>query len=171
MVPSKSTKGSSTCWHVRGIPARFLCRGGIWMRTLFVSNVVPYPPNNGSSQRVYHLLRGVARASEVMLFCLMESEEQREHADSLREFCREVHFLPREMWGHGASRKLPKPLLWGRSALEYLHPTVPAILRWYESPIGKQFVARLCSESFDMIWAEKLPSMFLLPTPLNCRVL
>src|SRR5260370_40653442 len=108
-------KGSSTCWHVRVIPAQFPCRRGISMRTRFVSNVVPYPPNNGSNQRVYHLLRGVARASEVTLFCLMESEEQRELANSLREFCREVHFLPREVWGHGAPRKLPKPLIWGRS--------------------------------------------------------
>jgi hypothetical protein len=37
------------------------------MRTLFISDTIPYPPNNGKRQRIYHLLRGVARGSEVTL--------------------------------------------------------------------------------------------------------
>jgi sugar transferase (PEP-CTERM/EpsH1 system associated) len=140
------------------------------VRTLFVSNTVPYPPNSGSKQRAYHLLRGVARVSEVTLFSLMESEEEREYANTLREFCQDIHFLPREAWGHGASLKLPKPLIWGRSALEYLDPTVPALLRWYESPVGKRLLEQLCSAHFDLVWAERLPSMAILPSHLDCRV-
>jgi len=37
------------------------------MHILFLSTWFPYPPDNGSKIRVYHLLRAVARAHDVTL--------------------------------------------------------------------------------------------------------
>ena len=40
------------------------------MNILFLSTWFPYPPDNGSKLRVYHLLRALAQAHEVTLALL-----------------------------------------------------------------------------------------------------
>lgn len=140
------------------------------MRTLFISETLPYPPTNGRKQRVLHLLRGVARASDVTLLSFMQSEDTTDSAVPLRKYCDEIHLLPRKAWGNGGSTRVAKPWIWGQSLLDYLHPTVPAQLRWYNSPAGARLINRLCSESFDLIWIERLSLMAFLPKPLDCRV-
>ena len=145
------------------------------MRTLFISDTVPYPPNNGKRQRIYHLLKGVARRSEVTLVARTSSahsEYELAKAECLREFCSEVHLLApsdsqRPCDFSKSQATVPR---WRRSAFNHIHPITPALLRSSQSSIGTEFVSRLCAEPYDLIWAETLISMAVLPTNLRHRV-
>lgn len=145
------------------------------MRTLFISDTVPYPPNNGKRQRIYHLLKGVARKSEVTLVARTSSAQNEcelAKAECLRDFCREVHLLapPDSQRPCDISNSAPTTSRWRRSAFNHLHPLKPALLRSSQSSIGTEFVRRLCAETFDLIWAETLISMAVLPSHLRCRI-
>jgi glycosyltransferase involved in cell wall biosynthesis len=141
------------------------------MRTLFLSEQVPYPLDSARNQRIYQLLKGVAAASEVTLVCFLRSDGEREYLEPLRSLCSAIHCVPPDCWGHKWVFEKPRPFIWAHELAGYLHPTRPVLVRWYESPYARQLVANLCEQSFDLIWAERLPCMDLLPPHVSTRVI
>jgi glycosyltransferase involved in cell wall biosynthesis len=63
------------------------------MRILFLSAWCPYPADNGSKLRVYHLLRGLAQHHEIDLLSFCPEGDDGSRASHLRQFCREVQLL------------------------------------------------------------------------------
>ena len=63
------------------------------MRILFLSTWFPYPPDNGSKLRVYHLLRALARAHEVTLISFAFDTAQPEQPGDLRSLCADVQAM------------------------------------------------------------------------------
>ena len=141
------------------------------MRTLFLSEQVPFPLDGARKQRIFHLLKGVASASDVTLVCFLRSEAERESLEPLRPLCRAIHCVPSHQWGHRDIYRKSRAAIWAHSLAEYLHPTEPALLRWYESSHARRLVAELCSRPFDVIWAERLVCMRLLPKGVQTRVI
>ena len=64
------------------------------MRILVVYPYIPYPPDRGTYQRTYHLLRALARDHEVDLLALSEGGDRLEQKPVFAEFCRRVEFVP-----------------------------------------------------------------------------
>jgi len=141
------------------------------MRTLFLSEMIPYPLDTAINQRIYHLLKSVASVSEVTLVCFLRNESERAYVEDLRPLCREIHCIPADRWGHRNVFKRPRPIIWAHALAGYLHPTLPVQLRWYKSEYAKCLVAELCSRSFDLIWAERPVCMKLLPSDTSARVI
>ena len=72
------------------------------MRIIFVSQIVPYPPHGGASQRIFNLLRELGRENEVTLLAYVHPEAL-QSADDLElsrqvigEFCSKMEFF--SMW-------------------------------------------------------------------------
>lgn len=63
------------------------------MRLLFLSRWYPYPPNNGSKLRIYHLLRGLAARHTVDLLSFYEGAAPADPDHDL-PFCRSVQLVP-----------------------------------------------------------------------------
>lgn len=63
------------------------------MRVLFLSTWFPYPPDNGSKQRVFHLLRALAKRHEVRLASFAFDTARPEAVDALRA-CTEIGVTP-----------------------------------------------------------------------------
>ena len=86
------------------------------MKVLFLSTWFPYPPDNGSKLRVFHLLKALARKHRVTLCSFAFDAAQPEQAEPLASFCDTVvtvHRNPfvRGRWA-GASRFLsPMPIV------------------------------------------------------------
>jgi glycosyltransferase involved in cell wall biosynthesis len=77
------------------------------MKIIFVSQIVPYPPHGGASQRIFNLLRELGRENEVTLLAYIHPEAL-QSADDLEvsrqvigEFCSRMEYFP--MW----SKKSP----------------------------------------------------------------
>jgi len=141
------------------------------MRTLFISHLFPHPPNTGANQRIFHLLRAVAKVSEVTLVCELPPETSPPDISPLREFVSEVHWIPRETTA--LYKDLQRPFL-ARAILgklRYFHFREPVLLQWERSVEGQRLVAELCKRSYDLVWAERLIGFRLLPPDLRSRII
>ena len=64
------------------------------MKILFLSTWFPYPPNQGSRTRAYHLLRELARRNEVGLVTFGDNFVRPEWMDHLQDLCALVEVVP-----------------------------------------------------------------------------
>lgn len=73
-------------------------RGGASkMKVLFLSAWFPYPPNNGSRIRAYHLLKSLARRHDVYLISLLQEDSDPANAAHLEKMCK-VWSLHESRW-------------------------------------------------------------------------
>ena len=66
------------------------------MNILVVYPYIPYPVDRGTYQRVFHLLRALAKDHTIDLIALSEKGERVEHRSVFEGFCRKVVFVPFE---------------------------------------------------------------------------
>lgn len=140
------------------------------MRTLFLSQIFPYPPNSGTSQRVLHLVQALAEISDVTFVYQMPVAGPRPDTDSLKHLAKEIHSFPRATIALEKDQQLPPMRLWIKGKLRYCHPRDPVLLQWERSDEGNALVKELCTQRFDVIWAERLASMRLLPSRFSGKL-
>jgi polysaccharide biosynthesis protein PslH len=63
------------------------------MRILFLSTWFPYPPDNGSKLRVYHLLRALAQRHQVTLLSFAFATARPDALGELRDWCQEIEVV------------------------------------------------------------------------------
>ncbi|UCC53936.1 MAG: hypothetical protein JSV68_08170, partial [Anaerolineaceae bacterium] len=61
---------------------------------LLLTPQLPYPPQQGTSLRNFHIIRGLSRHHEVTLLSLEEGETAPASVDRLLEYCLEVRTVP-----------------------------------------------------------------------------
>ena len=64
------------------------------MKLLFLSRWYPYPPNNGSKLRIYHLLHGLAEKNEITLITFSDNPDTHKIDDQLQKICNKVCIIP-----------------------------------------------------------------------------
>lgn len=64
------------------------------MKILFLSTWFPYPPDNGSKLRVYHLLAALAQAHQVTLVSFAFDTARPEDASNLHALCSDAQVIP-----------------------------------------------------------------------------
>jgi polysaccharide biosynthesis protein PslH len=67
-----------------------------FMKLLFLSHRIPYPPNKGDKLRAWHLLSHLAKRFEVYLGCFIDEKRDWGYITELQQHCREVFALPLE---------------------------------------------------------------------------
>jgi len=132
------------------------------MRTLFIADTVPYPLNSGSKQRDYHILAALARISEVTLVSFLQVGDDRADLERLRHLFKDSYMLACGSAGSGLAQRV-------KHLVHSLDPTQPALFRWYYSEEAARLLGRLCARSYDLIWAEKLFALLLLPKDADER--
>jgi sugar transferase (PEP-CTERM/EpsH1 system associated) len=66
------------------------------VKILFLSTWFPYPPNQGSKIRAYHLLKALAQAHEITLLSFEDGPVRPEWLDHIASLCRQVRIIPRD---------------------------------------------------------------------------
>ena len=66
------------------------------MKILFLSTWFPYPPNQGSKIRAYHLLRALAEAHPTALLSFEDAPVRPEWVEHLGRFCAQIEVVPRQ---------------------------------------------------------------------------
>ena len=64
------------------------------MKILFLSQLVPYPPDSGPKVRSYFTLRHLAQQNEVTLLAFSRPDDPPESIEHLSSFCHAVHTVP-----------------------------------------------------------------------------
>ncbi len=105
---------------------------------------LPYPPASGGQIRTYNLLKHLSKSHEVHLVCLYKRDEEKQHADQLRNYCEKVYLC----------RRPEKP--WQvKTILKAIFGKLPfLIVRNYSPEAAKTVKDLLASHTFDVIHAE-----------------
>jgi glycosyltransferase involved in cell wall biosynthesis len=140
------------------------------MKILFISNT-SYAFNTGIYQRVSHLLKAVAAIGDVTLVSQVAGGKDWPDREALSSVCGRIFTFPRESLAIQRDLSLSPPIHWAKHKLRYLHPTQSALMQRRRSVEGKALVAELCSQRFDLVWAEGIISMQMLPALLSARVI
>ena len=62
-------------------------------RILFLSQLLPYPPDAGPKVRSYYVLRHLAQTHQVTLLAFSRPDDSPEAIQHLREICEDVHLI------------------------------------------------------------------------------
>ncbi|WP_395745872.1 glycosyltransferase [Prosthecobacter sp.] len=110
------------------------------MHILVVYPYIPYPIDRGTYQRVFHLLRELARDHTIDLIALSEKGERVEHRSVFETFCRKVVFVPfvHPPW----PRLVPNRLL---------HALPTTIRHWWLPQLADTIGAMLDQNEYDMV--------------------
>jgi sugar transferase (PEP-CTERM/EpsH1 system associated) len=68
------------------------------MNILYLAHRIPYPPNKGDKIRSYHQIRHLARNHNVYIACFVDDPDDFQHADHLKEICKDVRVVPLRRW-------------------------------------------------------------------------
>lgn len=125
------------------------------MRILFLTQIIPYPPDAGPKVKTWHVLRYLARAGHQVILASFLRPEEAQHLSALRRVCAEVHTVPIRR------SRLADIGYWLRS-----HMTGrPFLIERDDLPAMRALVKRLVTEGqIDMIHADQLTmSLYALP--------
>ncbi len=115
------------------------------MRILFLSRWYPYPPNNGSKLRIYHLLRGLAARHTVDLLSFYEGAAPAGPAGDL-PFCRSVQLVP---WRGFDPRR-------ARAALGFFSATPRSMLDAFAPEMAERIERTLANGKHDVVIASQI---------------
>jgi glycosyltransferase involved in cell wall biosynthesis len=106
------------------------------MRILYLSQLVPYPPDAGPKVRIYHVLQYLLQAGhEVTLAAFRRPQDDDAAIEHLRDMGLDVHtvIMPRspvrDAWHLGRSLVQGEPLLIARDRVEAMHRLIASLMR------------------------------------------
>lgn len=105
------------------------------MHILFLSQLVPYPPDAGPKVRSYNVLQHLARAGHsVTLVAFERSSDRPEYLDHLRQFCTAIHTVPmvrsklKDVWHLGRSLLNGEPFLIARDDVGEMYRLIEKLM-------------------------------------------
>lgn len=118
------------------------------MKILFLSAWHPYPPNNGSKMRIYHLLRGLAQEHEIELIAFVrDAQECNDEAPAaLSDLCQRVQTVP---W------KPFRPQSW-RARAAFLNPKPRAVVDTFSQEMARSIRRTLDDGQFNVVIASEI---------------
>jgi glycosyltransferase involved in cell wall biosynthesis len=132
------------------------------MRILFLSRWYPYPPDNGSKIRIYHLIRALAERHQVHLVSHISEPASPGQLEAMRAYCRQVETVPYRPFRPGSLKALAGLFAWRpRSVQDTFSPEMLA---------RAQRVAR--AQSFDAVIASQIDmAPYALDLPIGSKFL
>jgi glycosyltransferase involved in cell wall biosynthesis len=119
------------------------------MNILFLSRWYPFPPNNGSKLRVYHLLRGLAAQHKITLLSFREAQETAAtDAPEIRALCQEIQTVPWPKFNPNS----------GTSIVGLLNPKPRSVLDSYSPEMAAKIEQLIAENAFDLIIASQIGS-------------
>lgn len=110
------------------------------MQILFLSRWFPYPTDNGSKLRIYHLLRGLADVHEVHLLSFADDPATAEK-EQLARFCRSVQVVPWKVFQPDSRKAL----------IGFLNPMPRSLVDIYSTEMERKIQCSLQEHTFDLV--------------------
>lgn len=117
------------------------------MNILFLSRWYPFPTNNGSKLRVFHLLRALAAQHSVTLLSFREQQEVVDTAaPEIRSLCREIHTVPWPKFNPTS----------GTSIAGLFNPKPRSVLDSHSPEMAEKIQQLIAQNQFDVIIASQV---------------
>lgn len=128
------------------------------MRVLFLTQIIPYPPDAGPKVKTWHVLRFLAESGHRITLVSFVRPEERPFVDRMREVCEQVHTIPirrsrlSDLRYWLRSHLTGRPFLIERDDLRAMRATVTGLLE---------------KEQFDLVHADQLTMTQFAPLGRN----
>lgn len=116
------------------------------MNILFLSRWFPFPPDNGSKLRIYHLLNGLSRVHNITLLSFIEPPAVLTEYLEPNKICSEIQVVP---WKSFDEKSL-------KSQLGFLHSNPRFLLDTHSSQMAKLIREALTKKPYDLVIASQL---------------
>src|ERR1041384_269399 len=116
------------------------------MKILFLSRWFPFPPNNGSKIRIYHLLKELSQVHDVTLFSFYDPQDISVVPSEQYPFCSKVCLVPWKEFD-AKSRK---------ATLGFMHLSPRFLLDTHSSQMEALIRGAVTSSAYDLIIASQL---------------
>jgi glycosyltransferase involved in cell wall biosynthesis len=117
------------------------------MNILFLSRWYPFPTNNGSKLRVFHLLRALAAQHTITLLSFREQDEAVDtEALDIRSLCHEIHTVPWPKFNPTS----------GTSIAGLLNPKPRSVLDSHSPEMANTIQKLIAQNQFDVIIASQV---------------
>ena len=126
------------------------------MKILFLTHLLPYPPDVGGYIRTYHLIRSLSRKNDVDLVTYLYHPDDRRHVTELARLCHSIDVLP-------LKRKMIFPYL----LLSFLDRRPFWYLRDHSQAMAELIRKKLDSRQYDMIFQEQFQMAGYIPNHFN----
>lgn len=110
------------------------------MQILFLSRWFPYPADNGSKLRIYHLLRGLADVHEVHLLSFADDPAIAEK-EQLAKFCRSVQVVSWKAFQPDSRKAL----------IGFFNPMPRSLVDIYSTEMEREIQRSLKEHTFDLV--------------------
>jgi len=128
------------------------------MRILFLTQIVPFPPDAGPKVKTWHVLRYLAEKGHHVTLATFVRPEEKEHVTALQKVCGEVHTIPMHRSRIKDIYYLIRSQLSGR----------PFLIERDDSSEMRSLVLRLVEEKgYDAIHADQLTMTQFALSPSN----
>jgi polysaccharide biosynthesis protein PslH len=132
------------------------------MELLFLSVWFPFPQDNGSRIRVYHLLRALGERHRVHLAAFLPSKEERKYLSAANELCASVRVVERDPFWRDPQKRISA----------HLSLTPRDILRGYSSEMTQMVDKMTQSRHFDALIGSTIEAApYALQVKSSLRVL
>ena len=116
------------------------------MRVLFLSRWYPYPPNNGSKLRIYHLLKGLAVENDVTLISLSNNPDSDRLDRQLGKICKKLFIIPYQEYR-------PRSI---RSFIGLVSPMPRSLYDTYSPMMANKISTVASKDEFDVVIASQI---------------
>ena len=115
------------------------------MKILFLSGWFPYPPDNGSRIRIFHLMRALAERHEVTLLSFGD-QISRERVEALCPLCRVAGVAPTPVYNPKGSR----------AVLAFASPTPRSLVDTHSPEMARLVQKELGSNGYEVVVASEI---------------
>jgi glycosyltransferase involved in cell wall biosynthesis len=116
------------------------------LRLLYLSSWFPYPPDNGSRQRTFNLIRHLAQEFELTLVALSDAEQEPLQVEQLEVYCKSILTHPRPTFA-------PTRL---RALAGFFSRRPRSLVDTFDRELQNQIVELLSRDAFDAILVGEL---------------
>lgn len=102
---------------------------------LFVCHRIPYPPNRGDKIRSYNLLKQLSKEYDVMLGCCVETQEELEYVEYLKNYTVDIHCAYKSNSTLHIFKDLLAAVIYGKAVSEQ-HFYHPSLRNWVNSKVN-----------------------------------
>ncbi len=109
------------------------------MKILYLSQLIPYPPDAGPKVRIYHVLEYLTQAGhQVTLVAFCRESDKPAHMEHMRRLCHELHTVLmrrsrlKDVWYLGTSLLRRRPFLIARDTVDDMHQLVKTLVRQHD---------------------------------------
>lgn len=121
------------------------------MKILFITNLLPYPFDNGGKIKTYNTLKILSKSNEIDLMCFYEDEEDLVKKDHLYRFCKNIDCIKKPII---TSKNINYML---KLAIKNLFSKIPLVAyKYMDKKFENILISKIDKNNYDAIYIDHL---------------